>query len=442
MALSAPAIGRHATLMPNLSWVEPADLPASSNTAPLIAACPDCAKAQRLPALRPGMIAACIRCGALLRRTTPASLEVALALGLSSAVLLALGSMLVLATVDEAGQTRIADLLSGPAALAQNGLWELSALVAFTTIAAPVLCLGLLLYTLIGLRLRTVPPGLRTAYAWRVRLRPWSMIEVFLVGYFVAYSKLGSLVHITPGAGFFALFGFMLVNCAIDVTLDHHAVWEAIDRRDPIHPPRAAARAHAVRPTPIGCHICRLACDPADHAAVCPRCGSALHRRKPDSLARTAALALSGLLLYVPANVFPVLTVIKFDQGSPSTILTGVWELLDADQIPLAIIVFLASVAVPVLKLLGLAALMALATNRWSGNLRPLSVLYRIVIAIGRWSMIDIFMESILSALVQFGNTASIKPGDGAIAFAAVVVLTMFAAESFDPRLIWDRAAS
>jgi paraquat-inducible protein A len=422
--------------------LHPEDIGASPATAPLIVSCPDCAKAQRLPALRPGMIAACIRCGALLRRTTPRSLDIALAIGLSSAVLLALGATLMLATVEEAGQTRTAVLLSGPAALAQNGLWELSVLVAFTTIAAPILCLGLLLYTLIGVRLRTVPPGLRTAFAWRMRLRPWSMIEVFLVGYFVAYSKLGQLVHITPGPGFFALFGFMLVNCAIDVTLDQHAVWEAIDHRDPIHPPRAAARATALVPSPIGCHSCRLACDPAGHAACCPRCGGALHRRKPESLARTAALALSGLLLYVPANVFPVLTVIKFDQGSPSTILTGVWELIDAGQIPLAIIVFMASVAVPVLKLLGLAALMVLAVRGWTGNLRPLSVLYRIVIAIGRWSMIDIFMESILSSLVQFGGAASIKPGDGAIAFAAVVVLTMFAAESFDPRLIWDRAAS
>jgi paraquat-inducible protein A len=437
----APARRRRAALMRPLLAAVTADI-AGPESAPGLASCPDCAKPQRLPALPPGMTAACIRCGATLRRTTLRSLDVALALGLSAAVFLALGSTLVLAVVDETGQTRTAVLMSGPTALAQNGLWELSALVAFTTIAAPVLSLGLLIYTLIGLRLPAVPPGLRTAFAWRVRLRPWSMIEVFLVGYFVAYSKLGQLVHITPGPGFFALFGFMVVNCALDVTLDQQAVWEAIDERDPLRAPHAAARARSLVPAPVGCHTCRLACDAADAASCCPRCGSALHRRKPDSLARTAALALSGLLLYVPANIFPVLTVIQFDRGSPSTILTGVWELLDAGQIPLAIIVFVASVAVPVLKLLGLAVLMTMVLRSWSGNLRGLSMLYRIVMAIGRWSMIDIFMESILSALVQFGGAASIKPGDGAIAFAAVVVVTMFAAESFDPRLMWDRALS
>ena len=150
---------------------------------------------------------------------------------------------------------------------------------------------------------------------------------------------------------------------------------------------------------------------------------------------------MSGLILYAPANLFPVLTVIRFDKGSPATIISGVWELLGAGQLPLAVIVFVASIAVPVLKLLGLAVMMIVAVRGRSMHLRQLSVLYRIVAAVGRWSMIDIFMESILAALVQFGGAATIDPGDGAIAFAAVVVFTMFAAESFDPRLMWDRAA-
>jgi len=135
-----------------------------------------------------------------------------------------------------------------------------------------------------------------------------------------------------------------------------------------------------------------------------------------------------------------VLTVVRFGAGEPSTILGGVQELLDIGMWPLAALVFFASVAVPVLKLIGLGTLL-ISTHTGTGwALHDRTVLYRIVDAIGRWSMIDIFMESILVGLVQFGRLASVYPGPGAVAFAAVVILTMLAARSFDPRLMWDSA--
>ena len=175
--------------------------------------------------------------------------------------------------------------------------------------------------------------------------------------------------------------------------------------------------------------------------AICPRCGFTLHHRKPNSLARAWALTLAAAILYIPANTYPILTVIRFGAGQPSTILEGVRELLEAGMWPLALLVFFASIAVPVLKLFGLVLLLITAMARVRARRRDRTALYRIVEAVGRWSMIDIFMESILVALVQFGAIVTIVPGAGAIAFAAVVVLTMLAARAFDPRLIWDRAA-
>jgi len=136
-----------------------------------------------------------------------------------------------------------------------------------------------------------------------------------------------------------------------------------------------------------------------------------------------------------------VLTVMQLGSGSPSTILGGAEELLAGGMWPLAALVFFASIMVPVLKLVGLSVMLATTQAGWRGRLRDRTVLYRIVSAIGRWSMIDIFMESILVALVQFGAVVTIDPGFGAVAFAAVVILTMFAAEAFDPRLMWDAAA-
>ena len=164
------------------------------------------------------------------------------------------------------------------------------------------------------------------------------------------------------------------------------------------------------------------------------------HRRRPNSLTRCAALVATAIILYIPANVYPVMTIISFGSGFPSTIIEGVKELLAGGMWPLALLVFFASITVPVLKLLGLIFLMLSVRFKSRWRLRDRTLLYRIVDAIGRWSMIDIFMVSILVALVRAGSIATIEPGVGATSFAAVVIITMMAAMSFDPRLMWDAA--
>lgn len=173
-------------------------------------------------------------------------------------------------------------------------------------------------------------------------------------------------------------------------------------------------------------------------ARRCPRCGSKLHSRLPDSLARTWALVLTAWLFVFPANLYPVMTVIYFGEGEPDTILSGVVHLAQAGMIPIAVLVFVASIAVPVLKLLGIMVLLLTVQRKWTLNKRQCMVLYRVIEVIGAWSMLDLFMISILVTLVDLGAVATITPGAGATAFATVVVLTLLAAMSFDPRLIWD----
>ncbi|HEX6010561.1 MAG TPA: paraquat-inducible protein A [Geminicoccaceae bacterium] len=191
-----------------------------------------------------------------------------------------------------------------------------------------------------------------------------------------------------------------------------------------------------------------LACEQCDqvvrarvahaHGPDCPRCGTAIHRRKPDSLNRTWALLLTAAILYIPANILPVLTVISFGRGAPSTIVGGVIELGHAGMLPVALLVFFASILVPVLKLLALALLLVSIHQGWTTHRRDRTRLYRIIEGIGRWSMVDVFMTGILAALVALGNLATITAGAGAIAFCAVVIVTIFASMSFDPRLMWD----
>ena len=171
----------------------------------------------------------------------------------------------------------------------------------------------------------------------------------------------------------------------------------------------------------------------------CTRCGAQLHQRKPNSLSRSWAFLLAATVLYIPANIYPIMTVRELGNGTPDTILSGVARLFESGLWPLAVLVFVASVAIPILKILIIGFL--LLSVRGESKLDPVARtrLYRFVELVGRWSMVDIFMVSILIALVRLGNIAEITPGVGAMAFASVVVLTMLSALSFDPRLMWDK---
>jgi len=200
----------------------------------------------------------------------------------------------------------------------------------------------------------------------------------------------------------------------------------------------------ALRSGRARCPECELVCRrrpvPRGHEARCPRCWSRVHARKPDSLARTSALLVAAAILYVPANLLPVTTVVWLGRGDPDTILSSVRALFAGGDAPVALLLFFASICVPVLKIVLLGWLVASVRWRWLWRPRDRTSVYRVVDVIGRWSMLDVFVISILVALVQLGALASIDAGPGAVSFCAVVVLTMLAAHSFDPRLIWDAA--
>jgi paraquat-inducible protein A len=205
----------------------------------------------------------------------------------------------------------------------------------------------------------------------------------------------------------------------------------------------SAAPATAIAASCALCHDCRLLCRlPGPHAAGarCPRCGAPLHARKARSIERTWALVIAAAICYVPANLLPIMTVTSLGKPQSDTIFSGVVYLLTHGMWPLAAIVFTASIFVPMMKLVILVFLLVSVQrgSRWRPAER--TRLYRITEAVGRWSMVDIFVVTILVALVRLGSLATIRAELGAVFFGAVVVITMLAAESFDPRLIWDRA--
>jgi paraquat-inducible protein A len=194
----------------------------------------------------------------------------------------------------------------------------------------------------------------------------------------------------------------------------------------------------------IGCDVCALVLHAPKGAGRwrCPRCANTLHARKPLSVQRTLAWLLVALVLYVPANLMPVMTTTSVLGRGSHTIGGGIVELWSTGSHELALIVFIASIVVPLGKIatLGLLAFTARRGSRW--RQRERAMLYRLVETVGHWSMLDVFVVVLLVGMVRFGVLATVEPGPGLLAFGAVVVATMLAASSFDPRLIWPAGDS
>jgi paraquat-inducible protein A len=194
----------------------------------------------------------------------------------------------------------------------------------------------------------------------------------------------------------------------------------------------------------LACPVCSLVCEDAPgeskgRAGVrCPRCGAALHRRRPGGIGRAWALLLAALILYVPANALPVMHTSLFGRGSDSTIMSGVVGFWRSGSWGIALIIFVASVAVPCTKFLVLGLLLATARRRSRWAPRERAGLYRLVEGVGYWSMLDVVVVAVVSAIVKFQALSDIEPRIGILFFGVVVILTMLSAMSFDPRLIWE----
>lgn len=407
---------------------------------PAVRECPDCGLLQRVPVPARGHVATCERCDAVLWRRRSEPTERALAMNVAALVCYLLVVSMPLLSIVVGGRERETRLGSLPLSFDQRGMPLLALLVALAIIAAPLIRIALTVVVLGGVRRRPARPAL---LARLVRLRdalaPWSMPEVFLLGVFVAYSRLGALAPAQLGVAGFALGGLVFAKVAAEALLDKHQMWERIRPSAPAPPsaPRAVPRWGSRRP--IACISCGLLAE-QDEGSPCPRCGAALRRRRRASMARSWAFLVAAAALYGPANFLPIMTTIRYARVQDYTILGGVRELLTAGQWPLALLVFLASICVPVLKIVGMLFLLLSTSLHAGAFLRDRTRLYRVVETIGRWSMIDVFMISILTALVQMGQLATVIPHAAAPCFAAVVVLTMLSASSFDPRLMWDAA--
>lgn len=394
-------------------------------------ACPDCGALETIPPLPPRSIAVCRACRSPLERTAGRSLDAALACALATLVLLFPVNLMPLLKVQIMGLRTQSQLASGVFQMWRQG-WVLPALlIGAFAVVLPFARFGLLSASLLALRLGRRPRWLGRAFRWAMQLDLWAMPDVFLLGAAVGYSRVAAQMHATIGIGGWSLVGAAFLCMLSRAALDRRSVWRAI-----------APEREAPSGTAISCTCCDLVVSAQEEGHACPRCGLTLRARKPDAMIRAVALSIAAFLLYFPANIYPMSEVLRLGREVPHRIIDGIIELAQAGLWPLAGLIFCTSVAIPMLKLLGMAWFV-ISTRRRSGRRLTLKTrVYRYIDEIGRWSNIDVFTIAVFGPLIRFPPLAIARPGPGASAFILVVVLTMAATRFFDPRLMWDAAGA
>ena len=402
-----------------------------------ILACPECDLLHRADPPPPGNMQLCGRCGAVLGRGGSASLGTLMALYTTALILLALANGFPLLELTLQGTVRETSIPGCVAILATLGWPWLAATLLTTVILGPLAHIGGMLWVLRQIARRRQGPWTARLFRLLVEVRNWGMTEVFILGVLVSYAKLARMAVVVPGPSLFALAGFILVSATAVSATEPHAVWEGSGAAGGCPEPAPGKGLSARQAGLQACSTCGLLA-PLTRTAPCARCGAALHSRIPDSRSRTWALLITSAILYLPANLLPVTRVFSLGKPHNDTIMSGVVYFLRTGSWPLALLIFVASVVVPMLKFGILGLLLVSVRFRWRRLPRLRTRLYRLTDLVGRWSMVDIFAITLMVAMLHMGSMASVVPREGAMAFAMMVVATILAVRSFDPRLVWD----
>ena len=268
------------------------------------------------------------------------------------------------------------------------------------------------------------------------RLKEWSMIEVFLVATLVSMVKLISMVDITLEGGFFCFCIFIFFYIKVVSSVDQWFVWNKLVRLERFMGYKSLAGRKGSREDLVRCETCEAVNSGKNERCLC--CGDKIEPRKKNSQQRCLAFLIAAVIMYIPANTMPIMITEYMGSASASTILDGVVYMWESGSYPIAVIIFVASVAVPIIKIAILFSLwMCIEFNRFRST-RYKTRLYHLTEFIGKWSMVDVFVVAILTALIQMGSLMSIYPGTASLSFCAVVVLTMLSANSFDSRYLWE----
>jgi paraquat-inducible protein A len=398
--------------------------------------CHGCDAAYRRRALVRGEKARCWRCASLLGHGAAYSLSTWLALVVTTTVVFIFANAFPVAVISLGGLESQATIWQSVLALSEGPGAPVAVTAALITIGIPALQLGTLLWILaFAVRGRRCPGFVEAMRILRVS-KPWGMVEVCLLAILVALVKLSGFVHVVAGVGVAATI-VLAPLMAVVTNRDTQDLWALYLKPASTPDPRGV-------PDLMACHLCELVCDgqaSAEHVGIeCSRCGSHVRPRKPEAWSRSCALLLAALVLYIPANTLPVMYTRLLGSAASSTILGGVIEFWRSGSWDIAVLIFTASVAVPCTKFVALGVLLIDSRHR-IGSRPGKTRLLRLVESIGYWSMLDVLVVALVTALIQFKAVGTAEPRLGIVFFGAVVVLTMLAAMSFDGRLAWDEGA-
>lgn len=322
----------------------------------MLIACPDCGTIVDLAPLEPGMLAACPRCTHSLERTAGRSLDAGLACAASTLILLFPANLLPLMRLSVLGAERQSELGSGIVVLWQQG-WVLVALpLALFGVVLPFLRFGLLTAVLGALRLQVRPAWLGRGFRYATALDLWAMPDVFLIGCTIGFARIAALLSVEIGSGGWCFIAAALMSMVTHAAVDRRSVWR-----------RIGPTSDAVTRPVLSCTCCDLVLPLASEGGRCPRCGARLSARKPDAGLRAAALVAAGYILYLPANLYPMSIDLQLGSVNRHTIYNGIEELLHAHLWRLAALIFITSIAIPLLKLVGLTSFL-LSARRGSAT--------------------------------------------------------------------------
>jgi len=410
-----------------------------------VTVCPDCSLILQTIVPLPHQVAVCPRCAQQLYRHRRNTVQKALVLSLTGLFLYMPANVLPLLSFSVLGFNTHSSIVQACLSLFQHQQYVLGITVVLTTLVFPLLVLAGLLLISLGLSRQWQAPWMPRFFRFYHHLSEWAMIDVFLVGVLITMIKMSHMAALSLNAGFFCFVGLVVTTLAAQAVTDHQHFWALMDQPATREAAPVAAAKTAAPDTLVLCHSCHKllpagAAGPSGHNR-CPRCGHSLQPRKKNSIARTWALLLTACLLTLPANLLPIMEVDSFGVPDRSTIMDGILYFFREGSYGIGLVIFIASILVPLFKIIGLGIILLSIHFRWHSWLRHKAIMFRYIEFVGRWSMLDVFVITLLCALAQFGFLSSINAAPAAFYFTGVVLSTMFAALSFDPRLLWDAAS-
>ena len=404
--------------------------------------CHECDLLLALPPLKTGEKANCPRCNHTLVRRQASAAERSLALAIATLIMLGLSLSFPFLSFSLQGFGNGIELTETVSSLVVFEQSLVALIILLTVIVLPLLYLSALCWLCVGI-IRGQPLPNSTLIARSLNhVTPWMMADVFVIGTLVSMIKIVGMAEVELGLSFWTVCGYALLLLLTTQSVDRDWLWQALDAK-PMAPTGGLLGQTAAPQGLTGCNTCGLV-NPITVGGRCERCDEPLHPYTGVNTQTTLALLGAAMLMFLPANLYPIMISTSLGSTEPSTILGGVLLFFQNGDWPIALIILIASIIVPVGKMVSLLWLCFVVQRQQHLSMGRLTRnrLYRITEFIGRWSMVDVFVVAILVALIHSGDLISIAPGPAALAFTSVVILTMLSAMMFDPRSIWQPNAS